>query len=108
MIKHYIFLLVAIVFEVSGTLLLPTSQNFSKILPTITLVVFYIFSFYLLTLAIDKIPLTIVYASWSGLGIFTIASFNYFFRQETLTWQAIIGLFFIIIGVTLINGFKEY
>ena len=108
MIKHYIFLLVAIVFEVSGTLLLPTSQNFSKILPTISLVVFYIFSFYFLTLAIDKIPITIVYASWSGLGIFTIASLNYFFRQETLTWQAIIGLFFIIIGVTLINGFKEY
>tara|TARA_B100000073_G_C23464534_1_gene464821 strand:+ start:500 stop:649 length:150 start_codon:yes stop_codon:yes gene_type:complete len=49
-----------------------------------------------------------VYASWSGLGIFTITAYGYFFRQETLTWQAIVGLICIIVGVTLINGFKEY
>lgn len=98
----------AIIFEVSATLLLPASQNFSKIFPTISLVILYILSIYFLTLTIDKIPLTIVYASWSGLGIFTITAYGYFFRQETLTWQAIVGLICIIVGVTLINGFKEY
>ena len=105
MFKTYIFLISAIFFEVAGTMLLPLSQNFTKLIPTVALSVFYLTAFYLLTFVVNKLPIAIVYATWSGLGIFTIAILGYIFFKQTLTWQAILGLFLIVIGVILVNSF---
>ena len=105
MVKTYSFLLIAIFCEVAGTMLLPVSQNFTKIIPTICLTIFYLVSFYLMTFVMDKLPIAIVYATWSGLGIFTIAILGYLFFKQTLEWQAILGLFLIVIGVILVNAF---
>ena len=107
MIKTYIFLIGAIFFEVAGTMLLPVSQNFTKLIPTVSLAIFYLASFYLMTFVMDKLPIAIVYATWSGLGVFTIAILGYFFFKQALTWQAIIGLFLIITGVILVNSFSK-
>ena len=90
MLKTYLFLVGAIVCEVCGTMLLPVTQNFTKIIPTIFLGVFYLSAFYLLTFVVNKLPIAIVYATWSGLGVFTIA---------------ILGLFLIVLGVVLVNSF---
>ena len=106
MVKTYSFLLIAIFCEVAGTMLLPVSQNFTKIIPTICLTIFYLISFYLMTFVMDKIPIAIVYATWSGLGIFTIAILGYFFFKQSLNWQAIMGLSLIVIGVVLVNSFS--
>ena len=105
MVKTYYILLFAIFFEVAGTMLLPVTQNFTKIIPTTCLSIFYLASFYLMTFVMDKLPIAIVYATWSGLGVFTIAILGYFFFKQTLNWQAILGLFLIIIGVILVNSF---
>ena len=105
MVKTYAILLVAIFCEVAGTMLLPVSNNFTKIVPTVCLALFYLTSFYLMTFVMDKIPIAIVYATWSGLGVFTIAILGYFFFKQTLAWQAIVGLFLIVIGVILVNSF---
>ena len=105
MIKTYIILIFAIFFEVGGTMLLPVSQNFTKIVPTATLAVLYLSSFYLITFVVDKIPIAIVYATWSGLGVYTVAILGYFFFKQSLSWQAIIGLFLIVLGVALVNSF---
>jgi len=105
-IKTYIFLFGAIFCEVAGTMLLPASQNFSKFIPTFALAVFYLTAFYLLTFVVNKLPIAIVYATWSGLGIFTIAILGYIFFKQTLAWQSILGLFLIVIGVILVNTFS--
>ena len=107
MVKTYIFLIAAIFCEVAGTMLLPVSQNFTKIIQTIALYVFYLAAFYLLTFVVNKLPIAIVYATWSGLGIFTIAILGYIFFKQTLAWQAIVGLFLIVIGVILVNSFAS-
>ena len=57
----------------------------------------------MLTFVGDKLPIAIVYGTWSGLGIFTIAVLGYIFFKQTLSWQAILGMFLIVIGVTLVN-----
>ena len=106
MIKTYLILIVAIFFEVGGTMLLPVSQNFTKIIPTTTLAVFYLLSFYLITFVVDKIPIAIVYATWSGLGVFTVAILGYLFFKQSLSWQTVLGLFFIVFGVVLVNSFS--
>ncbi len=107
MFKTYLFLFGAIFCEVAGTMLLPVSQNFTKILPTTLLSIFYLTAFYLLTFVVNKLPIAIVYATWSGLGIFTIAILGYIFFKQSLAWQAILGLFLIIIGVILVNTFSK-
>ena len=86
-------------------MLLPVSQNFTKVIPTVCLTIFYLTSFYLMTFVMDKLPIAIVYATWSGLGVFTIAILGYIFFKQTLAWQAIAGLFLIVIGVVLVNSF---
>ena len=105
MVKTYIFLFGAIICEVAGTMLLPISKNFTKLLPTTALAIFYLIAFYLLTFVVNKLPIAIVYATWSGLGIFTIAILGYIFFKQTLSWQAILGLLLIVIGVILVNAY---
>jgi small multidrug resistance pump len=107
MIKTYLFLIGAILCEVAGTMLLPISQNFTKMIPTVVLSIFYLLAFYLLTFVVNKLPIAIVYATWSGLGIFTIAILGYVFFKQNLSWQAIMGLFLIILGVVLVNSFTS-
>ena len=107
MIKTYLFLISAIFFEVIGTMLLPVTQNFTKFLPTGVVAVCYLSAFYLLTFVVNKLPIAIVYATWSGLGVFTIAILGYIFFKQTLSWQAMLGLFFIVMGVILVNGFSS-
>ena len=106
MLKTYLFLIGAIFCEVAGTMLLPVSQNFTKLIPTTFLTIFYLSAFYLLTFVVNKLPIAIVYATWSGLGIFTIAILGYVFFKQTLAWQAILGLFLIVIGVVLVNAYN--
>ena len=102
----YITLFAAISLEVLGTMLLPASQNFSKFIPTSILLFSYGLSFYLLALISQKLPLAIIYASWSGLGIFSMAILSYIFYKQTLSWQSIIGLFIIFVGVTIVTFYK--
>ena len=71
------------------------------------LAVCYLSAFYLLTFVVDKLPIAIVYATWSGLGVFTIAILGYIFFKQTLSWQAILGLFLIVIGVILVNAYSS-
>ena len=104
--SSYLILFGAIAFEVLGTMLLPASNNFTKPIPTIVLLLAYGTSFYCLALVSQKLPLSVVYASWAGLGVFSVAILSYFFYKQALSWQAVLGLFLIVIGVTLVNTYK--
>ena len=103
----YIVLFLAIIFEVIGTMLLPVSQNFTKLLPSSILLFSYGISFYFLAIVTQKLPLSVVYATWSGMGVFTVALLSYIFYKQTLSWQSIVGLFLIVVGVTIVNIYKS-
>tara|TARA_Y100001968_G_scaffold319765_1_gene351773 strand:- start:608 stop:946 length:339 start_codon:yes stop_codon:yes gene_type:complete len=102
-IMAYLCLLAAIVFEVCGTLLLPASQNFTNVKATISLVLLYGISFYFLSIVVNSIPIAIMYATWSGLGIFTLALVSYFAFNQSLNSLSLIGLTLIVVGVILVN-----
>ena len=104
---NYIYLFVAILLEVTGTMLLPVTANFTRIGPTIIMAICYMVAFWLLTFAIRTIPISIVYATWSGLGVFTIALLGVLIFKQTLSWQAIAGLFLIVFGVILVNLYSS-
>ena len=77
MLKTYLILIAATIFEVSGTMLLPVTKGFTKPLPTGALIFFYVCAFFCLSIVVTKLPLAVVYATWCGLGIFTIAIRRY-------------------------------
>ena len=103
----YIYLFFAIIFEVTGTLLLPVSKNFTKPVPSIIIIGLYIFSTYLMTFTLDYFPIGIVYAIWSAMGIAIVAIVSYFVYSQALQWQAIFGLILVIAGVILLNLFSS-
>ena len=88
-------------------MLLSLSENFTKPVPTIILSIAYFLAFYFLTFAMKTIPIAIVYATWSGLGIFLITLFSYFIYGQMLKWQSILGLFLIATGVIIVNIFSS-
>ena len=51
------------------------------------------------------LTIAIGYATWSGLGVFTVAILGYVFFKQSLSWQAVLGLFLIVMGVVLVNSF---
>lgn len=102
----YVYLIGAILCEVTGTMLLPISKNFTRPLITITLVLAYVMAFFLLTFALKEIPLAIAYATWAGMGIFLITVLGYFFYSESLQWQTVLGLALIAVGVAIVNAYK--
>jgi small multidrug resistance pump len=104
--NSYLFLAGAIMCEVIGTLLLPYSNNFTRVYPSVLLVVCYVVAFVFLSFAVREIPLTIVYATWCGVGIFLVSVLSYFLFGQTLSWQGMVGLVLIVVGVTLVNGFR--
>jgi len=105
-LSAYWLLCAAIAFEVIGTLLLPASNGFSKLFPSVVVTVSYIASFYLLSLVVQKLPLAVVYASWAGLGVFSVAVLSAILYQQTLNAPTITGLFLIVAGVTLVHAFR--
>jgi len=103
----YIYLLIAIVAEVIGTSALKASDGFTKWIPNIIVVVGYGLAFYFLSLVLRSIPVGVVYAIWSGLGIVLISLVGYIYFKQTLDLPAITGMVLIIIGVIVINLFSK-
>ncbi|MBF13226.1 MAG: QacE family quaternary ammonium compound efflux SMR transporter [Legionellales bacterium] len=105
--KAYLTLALAILLEVTGTLLLPVSQNMTRILPSLSILAAYTSSIYLLALVSQKLPLAIIYSTWSGTGIFMVSILSAVIYRQTLNWRVALGLVLITIGVIIVNTFKN-
>ncbi|OAT37557.1 ethidium bromide/methyl viologen resistance protein [Proteus myxofaciens ATCC 19692] len=95
--------MLAIVSEVVATTMLKASDGFSRLYPSIVVVIGYCFSFWALSQVVKVMPLGIAYAIWSGLGIVLVSIAAVFLYQQKLDMPAIIGLILIIAGVLVIN-----
>lgn len=100
---HWVYLSLAILFEVAGTLNMKLSEGFSKPLPSVLLVVFYICSLSFLTLSLKQIEISVAYAIWSGLGIMIITLIGYMFFAEQINGLKVFSILLIIAGVVLLN-----
>jgi len=99
----WLYLVLAILLEVSGTTCMKLSEGFTRMVPSILLVVFYTLSFGMLTLALKKIDVSIAYAIWSGVGTALIASIGVLWFREPATAMKLISLGLIIMGVVGLN-----
>ena len=103
----YAILATAIAFEVVGTTFLAQSAQFTRALPTIGMALCYGVAFYCLSLVSTAMPIGIVYAVWSGLGIVFIAGVNFLLFRQSLDLWAMLGLALIIGGVIIINTLSK-
>jgi small multidrug resistance pump len=104
--KNFIFLGIAILFEIIATSALKKSEQFTQLIPSIITIVGYFAAFYFLSFAIRTIPVGIAYAIWSGVGIVLITIIGAVFFKQIPDLPAIIGLALILIGVVVINVFS--
>ena len=104
---HYIILIVAVAAETIGTTALQASQQFSRLWPSVICVISYALSFYLLSLALKFMPVGILYAVWSGLGIVLIAAIGYAVFGQKLDLPAVLGIMMILSGILVIHLFSN-
>jgi small multidrug resistance pump len=103
----YLFLSGAIASEVTATMLLQKTEQFTRLGPTVTMALLYGLSFYLLSHALKTLPLGIAYALWGGVGIVLTLIISVTVFKQPLDWQAITGVGLIVAGVVMINAFSK-
>ncbi|SHK90658.1 small multidrug resistance pump [Desulforamulus aeronauticus DSM 10349] len=99
----FLYLMLAIVCELIGTSLLKASEGFSKLIPTLGLLVSFTLAFFFLSLSLKTIPLNLAYAIWSGLGTVATVIISILIWQEKVNVASIAGIALIIIGVIVLN-----
>ena len=103
----WLMLFIAIVAEVIATSPLKSTEGFTRLWPSVVVVVAYETAFILLSLCLKKIPVGIVYAVWSGVGVALITLVAWFFLDQPLDAPALAGLALIVGGVVVINVFSK-
>ncbi|MFG1359796.1 DMT family transporter [Xanthobacter pseudotagetidis] len=99
----YAYLFIAIVAEVVATSALKSAEGFTRLWPSVIVVLGYGTAFYFLSLTLRDIPVGIAYAIWSGVGIVLVAGFAWVFYRQALDLAGLVGLGLIIAGVLVVN-----
>lgn len=105
--NQWIILLIAICSEVIATTSLKLSDGFSKLGPSVLVVLGYGISFYCLSLTLRSIPVGVVYAIWSGMGISLITLVGWHFFGEQLNIPTLVGISLIFAGIMVINFYSS-
>ncbi|MCV2892344.1 SMR family transporter [Lentibacter sp. XHP0401] len=103
----YIYLAIAVAFETIGTSAMQASQQFTRLWPSVLVVAAYAISFYFLSMVLRFMPVGVVYALWSGLGIVFIAMIGFVVFGQKLDLPAVLGLGLIITGIVVIQLFSN-
>lgn len=104
---QWVFLAVAILAEVIGTSALKVSDGFTRLVPSLVVVLGYGISFFFLSLTLRTLPVGVAYAVWSGAGMALIALIGWLFLEQPLDAPAIVGLVLIGTGVAVLNLFSR-
>jgi len=99
----WLYLILAILFEVTGTTAMKLSDGFQHPLPSVTVFVCYACSIGLLTLAVRSIDVSVAYAIWSALGMTLITVIGITWFKEPATLAKLISIAVIMLGVVGLN-----
>ncbi|QHE74889.1 SMR family transporter [Hydrogenophaga sp. PBL-H3] len=103
----WLILGLAIVAEVIGTTALKASESFTRLWPSVVVVLGYGLAFYCLSVVLKSMPVGIAYAVWSGLGIVLITAAAWLAYGQRIDLPGLIGMGLIIAGVVVLNVFSK-
>ncbi len=104
---HYLYLIIAVIAEVIATSSLKATNEFTRLVPSVIVVVGYATSFYFMSLCLKVISVGITYAIWSGVGIVLVSIISFFIYKQVLDFPAMLGIGLIVTGVFVINVFSN-
>ena len=104
MITAWVLLVAAIGIEVTATAALPRTAGFRDPGWSVAVVLGYAASIWLLTLVVERMPVSVAYAVWAGVGTAGIAVVGYLFLGESLDWVKVLAISLIIVGVVVLNA----
>ena len=104
--NHWLALSIAIVAEVVATTALKSTEGFTRLWPSVLVIVGYGAAFYFMTVSLRVLPVGIMYAIWAGMGIVLVAILGWVVYRQSLDAAAITGIALIIAGVLVINLFS--
>mgnify|MGYP003452871392 CR=1 FL=1 len=99
----YLYLTIAIIFEVIATSSMKALDGFNKPLPLLLVVIGYPVSLLLLSVVVKTVPIGIAYAIWSGMGIVLVSIAGLFLYQQKLDLPALLGMGLIVAGVAVMQ-----
>jgi multidrug transporter EmrE-like cation transporter len=105
--KTAVIFFFAVLSEVTATTALKFSEGFTRLAPSIVVVLGYGLSFYLLSLSLKIIPIGVAYALWSGIGIVLTVIAGMLLWREPLDWARVTGIVLILGGILIINLFSK-
>lgn len=103
----WVLLTIAIIAEVIATSSLKLSDGFTRLWPSVVVVAAYGLSFYFLSLTMRSIPIGVIYAIWSGLGVVLVTLVGWLVFKQNLDLPALIGIGLIISGVIVMNVWSK-
>ncbi|MBA4141616.1 MAG: QacE family quaternary ammonium compound efflux SMR transporter [Nitrosospira sp.] len=104
---QWFYLSIAIVSEVVATSALKSSNGFTQLWPSMTVVAGYAIAFFFLSVTLRTMPVGIAYAIWSGVGIMLIALIAWLVHGQVLDAPAVLGLVLIVAGVVVLSVFSR-
>ena len=104
---QWLFLCVAIIAEVAATSALKAAEGFTRLAPSLIVIVGYAIAFYFLSLTLRSIPVGVVYAIWSGVGIVLITLVGWVLFRQALDIPALLGIGLIVAGVIVLQAFSK-
>lgn len=104
---HYLYLLIAVAAETIGTSSIQASQQFTRLWPSLLAIGSFAIAFYFLGLTLKFMPVGVMYALWSGLGIVFIALIGWTVFGQVLDLAAVAGMGLIVAGIVVINLFSD-
>ena len=105
--NRWMLLGLAILSEVVATSSLKSTEGFTKLVPSVIVIVGYCAAFYFLSMTLDTIPIGVAYAVWSGVGVAGIALISVLFLDQRLDAAALIGMGLIVAGVVVLRVFSD-
>ena len=103
----WVLLTIAIVAEVIATSSLKLSDGFTRLWPSVVVVEGYGVSFYFLSVTMRSIPIGVIYAIWSGLGVVLVTLVGWLVFKQNLDLPALVGISLIIAGVVIMNVWSK-
>lgn len=104
---QYVYLAISIIAEVIATSSLKASEGFTKLVPSVIVVLGYGVAFHFLSLTLKTIPIGVAYAIWAGAGVTLVAVVGWLLFDQKLDAPAIIGMGLIITGVVVLQVFSK-
>ncbi|EWH03286.1 DMT family transporter [Halomonas sp. BC04] len=103
----FVYLALAIVAEVVATSALKATEGFTRLWPSLLVIVGYVLAFYMLSLVLRTIPVGVAYAIWAGMGIVLVALVGALVFGQRPDLPAVLGITLIIAGVVVIQLFSR-